>query len=718
VGILKKKIQSVTDFNSLVVLIRDNYQRFYDEDGGMDKVVGDFMKYARDKRSGLQPRVRISFSPLPAQPTKMKVEPLDARFNKMADLVRLNGYDKKKSLAVLQKERNNQENRFQDYYAMFMQYRVKSPSDIPGVGPGVEKESAQAAWSAFVDHVKKYDTEMKQYEDRAKVETNPKEKVQPIDSKDSADVADKSLPEEPDTFTMPPAKDSKQISGAINDASPENRNRIQRELMGNDGTAETVQEQKENMPYEYTPGKVTVSNFGEALDYTKVVPLNISLANPKKILEIPKPSYIPDVDADIFKRAGYKLPGVKLAEDQYLILVDKPAYNSPKNMSVDGNDMPQYVVVSRDVLAATQHYYFQKVKAEYKVRKDENTKKKVEEAKVQVEEYRKKKEAALQEGNERKAKMYGDYESYFQDVIDGSVKPKFYEKAPRLMSDNKMSYTQMGILQNAGYARNARQTGQKSIWDGYKEFTEDLKQKMSDMQIQYEDDMNAHSKGEETSYGDQGLKGDLLDSHGVMVKRQNGDDITSVEIKQIQKALSYVYGTFGDRSSMAKNFGLKISHSGDVLMHARKAVGIFFPAYKAIGVSAKYGDNQFGFTLSHEFAHFMDNYLGTSQGHHYASDKAGSTTNSIADTFRKNMKQKKQSDYQNRTCECFARALEQYFAIKNGQGEDYQKDVNAMGNHPTNEAFKETVMPKIEAWFKENDQLLKSCSHILTFRRI
>jgi hypothetical protein len=52
------------------------------------------------------------------------------------------------------------------------------------------------------------------------------------------------------------------------------------------------------------------------------------------------------------------------------------------------------------------------------------------------------------------------------------------------------------------------------------------------------------------------------------------------------------------------------------------------------------------------------------QNKRHATDDFESLPGRIAITFRRNMNKKTDSEYLNATCECFARALEQYFAIE------------------------------------------------------
>jgi hypothetical protein len=238
---------------------------------------------------------------------------------------------------------------------------------------------------------------------------------------------------------------------------------------------------------------------------------------------------------------------------------------------------------------------------------------------------------------------------------------------------------------------------------------DDMHQKSDDMNIQLEEYINSYVKGEETSYGDKGVNKDLLDMYGVLVKRQNGDAITKQEISEIKKALDDVFAVYGDRSEMARKFGLKISHSGYMLMHARKLCGIYFPIYHAIGVTMMNGPQGFGFTLAHEWAHFMDNYLGLKGGkYRYASDDWNSLSGQIAKKFREKMAVRQNSEHINQTNECFARAFEQYFATKRGESDDFQKSTNKKGEYCKQDVFEKDIEGLIDKWFKDNDALLKS----------
>jgi len=370
-----------------------------------------------------------------------------------------------------------------------------------------------------------------------------------------------------------------------------------------------------------------------------------------------RPTWIPPIDMDYFRSSQYRIEAVKLAEDKYLIVNRTIRHRyGDKATHLTGN------IVSRAVLAATQDYYLKYEKARLKAAEME---------------YRKERGIGPKEKLSR-------YDRKFS--IRGITK-------------NRMTYHHQDLMKAV-----FPDFKKSDYWNHLRELQQDLDYKINDMEIQSADDANTYTKGEETSYGDSGTKDNLLDTHGVRVKRQNGSEIKDDHINQIAGTLDSVFQVFGNRSEMSRKWGLKISHSGNVAMHARKAIGLFFPRFKAIGVSGGGGEKQFGFTMAHEFGHFMDYYVGNSTQYRFASDNPNSTAGQLAKAFRDNMQEKQKSRYQNRTCECFARALEQYHAYKTGDIQEFASETN----HPSPKVFETTIVPLVEAFFRENDHLLKS----------
>ena len=484
------------------------------------------------------------------------------------------------------------------------------------------------------------------------------------------------------------------ISDLIASVTPENRAEIQAKIFGNDPG-----EAKEEPPFHYEPEDVNIPFFphpvpaGSEIVYAKnfsdVPPIHVKVFNKKTILNQERPSWIPDIPIEIFKTKHWWVPIKDNGDGTYDIKWQyrKGAYKADFGVAR----------INLEVLVATLDYYSKRAAAEEKEDYDAREKD------LKVEYTKKLAKFDAEHSKEeiaRDPRLRGRRRFYENLVRKKKSRPRHL-----MVPDRKMSYEQMAVYESGNTRSNWG--SRQEAWGRYKDLRSIIKQKASDMEMQRIEWESSFGKGRETAYGNSNTNDALLEPYGVMVKRQNGDEITEGEIDQIRSAIDKVFSVYGDRSSMARSYGLKISHSGDKLMHACKFGGVFFPAYHAIGVTAKHGDDQFGFTLAHEWAHFMDSYLG-GKARFFASDNYNSTAGTIARTFRKNMMESQKSEYQNRTCECFARAFEQYFATKTGMAADYHKDNNETGNHPEQHVFEEKVVPLIERFLRENDGLLKS----------
>jgi hypothetical protein len=346
----------------------------------------------------------------------------------------------------------------------------------------------------------------------------------------------------------------------------------------------------------------------------------------KGITEQVKPDYIPVLDCLFFRNNGCRVPFVKLAVNEYLLFGNREAA----------------FIVDLDILARTQDFYLKLMKESHRL--------------------------AIEEQKAAAVAKYGE---------------NVYFKMRRLTTygENKMSRFQFDL-----YKRNGL-SGADS-WTEYRRDCNELNQKLSDLELETLESNDSFSKGETTSYGDTNLSDALLDRYGVRVKRQNGDRINAEEIDELKTVLDEVFACFGDLSPVCREYGLKISHSAEKRMHGRKFVGFFSPYFKAIGV----GYAEMSQTLAHELAHFMDCYKAqrSSVKRWHASDEDGSIENEIARLFRRGMRKPQASDYQRRTCECFARALEQYFnpAVT---AENFCKD----------EIFEQGVKPLIEEFLAD-----------------
>ena len=186
--------------------------------------------------------------------------------------------------------------------------------------------------------------------------------------------------------------------------------------------------------------------------------------------------------------------------------------------------------------------------------------------------------------------------------------------------------------------------------------------KTLDFKLQKEESDNRYTKGEFTSFGQVNTEDDLLLNFGVKVKLQNGSKMEGKDIEMIRQGLLSFFETFKDISNQLREHDILISYSKMKRMHASRASGVFSPYYKAIGVSDMKDVNR---VLAHELGHFMDYILGVRVKRFYASDDRNSLAGKIADTFRRKMRRWQASEYKNRTKECFARAIEQYYCSIN-----------------------------------------------------
>jgi hypothetical protein len=405
---------------------------------------------------------------------------------------------------------------------------------------------------------------------------------------------------------------------------------------------------------------------GAVTDYSAFPANRIYIANEKTILKSNAPPWIPTFDQD-FMRANAYMPPVLKDRDAYLMAASLN-FNKMYRLSIDG-------------LAATIDYYTKYQKALNTEETKRTLARRLEEAKEWL-------------GNSKNDEAGNSFlKRYHEGVIRGGLKVR--PKPVRLLSINRMTHSQMKLFTDNGLKK-------QDAWDAYRTIKEEVRQKMLDMSCQIEDLQSSYTKGTETSYGDTNTNDSLKETYGVLVKRQNGDVINREEIKEIANALDKIGRVFGNLKNISEEYGLKISHAGEKNMFARKAVGIFFDVHKAIGVSFANKDTDF-LVLAHEYGHFLDSRAGKTLNHFFASDKPGSPESAVAKEFRAVMNKREtrtiESKYLNRTCECFARAMEQYTAYKLSP-EHYRR---YCGNEAyTNDAvFKQKILPLAETLMAE-----------------
>jgi len=447
-------------------------------------------------------------------------------------------------------------------------------------------------------------------------------------------------------------------------------------------------------------------------DYSQISAKDVFLANEENILNVPRPSYIPEMNLDDF--AGYQgrnqnFDVARIGVNQYII-VDK-RYSYQKNTGWRTRNMPiikedeerdhisdsNYFLMNAETLAATWDYYRKLFKA------------------TEIKKHEEKQDREEAHYNTQKAKMLASGRDWpYAPFKRKGVRPK--EAQP---DSNRMSLSQGRFIQDIEGRTGSIDDMRKGllnmqVFTNYQTMLRELEYKINDLRMQkaYDDENNTYSKGEETSYGDSGLKNDLLKSYGVKVKRQNGTEIDDQDIAKIGMVLEDIYSVFGNRKSMSEKYGLKISYAGEKRMHASKAIGFFIQQRKCIAISDT-GISGRGFTVAHEFAHFIDSYLGEKIGNHHVSDQEGHLASDIAKKFRNNFVLSDKvgpqaAQYYNRTCECFARAMEQYYSIKQDVQNELYETQNKSGAYVRHDFFVKEIMPMCEKFLTENDTLLKA----------
>src|SRR3990167_274651 len=261
--------------------------------------------------------------------------------------------------------------------------------------------------------------------------------------------------------------------------------------------------------------------------------------------------------------------------------------------------------------------------------------------------------------------------------------------------------------------------GNSLVFDYWHKFSEMMNYKINDIQIQRDDLSEMRKAAIETSFGESNTNTILKDKYGILVKRQNGDAINPIEIEQIKEAFIAVQQKFGNLKEISSQKNIKISHTGVRFVFASKAMGMYVPSMGTIAVSDKYGNDMFKMVLAHEYAHFIDNYIGELNGKRYATDDYENTAGRIAFLLRDNINKpkSKQTNYTNATKECFARAFEQYFGIETfGEDAGISFSDKPLDKYTTffsaddfvNKAvYTNQLKPLIEQFFTENADIFK-----------
>jgi hypothetical protein len=460
---------------------------------------------------------------------------------------------------------------------------------------------------------------------------------------------------------------------------------------------------------------------------------NEILFDEDNILTIAKPGYIPNINEETFRGKGYVFDAIRIAKDSYILSTD--SYKD--NISVEYSQ--PFVILTLDQLVLTLDYYYKKAKALSIQEAKRQTKRQEEYYDSLPAERRErflnqrnfyfslpatvKKKITQQEYEQLdlagKEALYKPYKRHGAKKLsskleDDSMWGSFHRMYERFINPEAITRDKLGNPDPKGRYANAE------VFEYWRQFREMMDFKIKDIRIQREDLSETYKKAVETSFGESNVNDILKDKYGILVKRQNGDPINPFEITQISSAWEKVQSTYGNLKPNALKYNLKISHAGKKLIFSQKAIGVYIPDMGTIGVSEKFGDKQFESTMSHEVAHFIDNFIGELNGKRWATDDYESAAGVLAFTFRNNMNKSKneQSDYINATKECFARALQQFFGhkmygddavvIQDAREGEATTPIYVAPNFVSKENFESKIKPLVQRFLDENSDVFKT----------
>lgn len=439
----------------------------------------------------------------------------------------------------------------------------------------------------------------------------------------------------------------------------------------------------EQKDYSYNPKSINVNGI-EVTDYTDIEHNRIFLVNRNNILTKPRPSWIPDIDMVCLERDSFLPVCVRDSDGNYFVqksVLDIPEEKDASKLTAKEKFTKYrkntYYKMTLDLLAATVDYYIKLKRAELKSKNDTH-----------------------------KVGLPRAMNSMSWERFDGMVSMFNLCEKYKDNEEIKKKYPRNIKKRSPLYDVYTRQTN-TAFKDHYQPLLSELRDKKLDMNLQKQDAIDTHKKGEETSYGKTGRSNTLLDKYGFTIKKQNGKSFTSDQIKELDKVTESVWNYFGNLTELSSEYGLCISVATNTHQHARKAVGIFNPEYNAIGISffdmTVQDSKEADMVFAHEVTHWLDYKKGEELHYNYASDKSGTLENEIALKF-KNLVRSRNSgsgkplgEYWNRTCECLARAVEEDYALKH--------DIHTLDRdmaYVQPEKFIKEIQPLVEKLLNEN----------------
>ena len=172
----------------------------------------------------------------------------------------------------------------------------------------------------------------------------------------------------------------------------------------------------------------------------------------------------------------------------------------------------------------------------------------------------------------------------------------------------------------------------------------------------------------------------------------------------VEESLGKVLSFYGDK------YG-EIILSSDISLllndkKAKKALGTFCAGTNEITlnqVKGLLGSKQLDCVFVHEMAHFLDHERRSRNSRYrFASSQFGKKERVIADLFRSKMipVPQKRTNYRGRTCELFARAIEEYYGLLT-ENKNWIRESGSFDYYVNITDFKKVLFPIIQNYFTE-----------------
>jgi hypothetical protein len=527
------------------------------------------------------------------------------------------------------------------------------------------------------------------------------------------------------SISLPSYKSLGSLESSIEELKPLDYNIVFPSVFANNkvliGALKTSFDNEENMNLRHAlenGGTVRLLKFANGLEIDKVpdfreIPFELLEYNPKTVTLEQIPPFVPKIRLPELYSKSFVPDALRIGQDSYLF-ASKYDYKNPTKTT--------FSIITLDQLVSTVEFYYNLQKRYNQIDADKETERQ--------------KEIYLSYNEDRRSSFYrfkfrytdlpiktranitfDQWDEYTLEQkeavslpISIRVKPvntKFGKVGKSMPTSYHTMYENVIDPSTKMTTRYAN----PKVFNYFKTFSQFLAWKILDFSVIRKGNAENANKAFQTSFGRIGASDELFAEYGIFIKRQNGATLQQVEVDDIDKSLNMSFKTFGDFSQILEQHRTVISHANLTHMYARKAIGIFVPNIPAVGISRMGGERQFLSTASHEYAHFLDYFLG--QVGWYNSMNYESLEGKIAAIFRQKMQGKGgASEYFNSTIECFARAMQQYFTMRwfpdNEFGHfsminiDRPRIITETLYYCIADDFNAHVRPVIDQWLKEN----------------